>query len=94
MKPENKGSYGVTRGTYCGEILVYIKTSPDGKSYEFLSTPKMISRLVPVESFENGIKSSIIEFIEVLPDDVFEVCLQQYNTNPIMYDKMENRNHR
>jgi len=87
LEPDPKGAYGVIHGQYRGEILVYIRPTRDEKSYEFLSTPKMVSRLVPIESFENGIKESIIEFIEVLPDDVYNVCLEQFNTNPVVYGK-------
>ena len=85
MKPENKGMYGVLRGCYTGEMLTYIETV--GDKHCFLSTPKMVRREVPVESFDFGIKHDIIDFIEVLPDDVYGVILHQYNTSPLTYEQ-------
>lgn len=69
--------YAVNKGDFAGEFFVYIKLDKN-YNYEFLSLPKMLSRTVPMNAFQNGVKHNIISFIEKLPKQVFSVCIAQY----------------
>ena len=74
--PVDRGIYVVLGGTYSGEYLVYMKQEKD--HYLFMSLPDKIKREVPVESFKNGIKYKLLEFIEKLPNKVFNIVAEEY----------------
>lgn len=78
-KPRQREIYAVNAGQYIGEFFVYIDNSDDNTCYNFLSLPKMLKRIVPVESFKVGLKQKIIKRIERLPIDIYEMCKLQYN---------------
>ena len=73
-------AYVVTGGDFEGEFFVYIERT-DPKTYCFLSLPNLQLREVPVDKFNIGIESKILQFQEKLPSDVFKVCLAQYDKN-------------
>lgn len=77
--------YAVVTGTYCGEMWACIGSME--KEHKFLSVPKNINRIIPKDKFAFGLKHNIIEVIEELPQDVFNVIQAQYHYN-------ENINHR
>lgn len=83
MKPKFRGVYGVIHGSHRGELFAYIREDREKEAYEFLSMPKMVTKVVPIKSFEFGMENNIIEFIEVLPVDVHDVILAQYNNSLI-----------
>jgi hypothetical protein len=67
-----KGScYGVLRGDYLGEIFVFFKEEND--TMFFVSLPKMEIRKVDIAKFEIGVKEKILDFVNILPKDVFKV---------------------
>lgn len=76
-EPRPRGIYAVNSGQYIGEFFVYMETI-DSTTHAFLSLPKMLKRLVPIESFKVGLKEKIIVMIESLPKDIYSVCRQQY----------------
>ena len=77
--PVTRGSYAVTTGVFAGEILIYIGTSPD--QYDFLSIPKMINRSIPAEKFKLGLQDKIVEFVEIIPRSVYNICELQFKKN-------------
>jgi hypothetical protein len=74
-----RGSYAVQTGLYVGELLVYISESDN--NYNFLSVPKMINRNIPCSIFNSGLKSKIVEFVEIIPAKIHRVCQLQYLKN-------------
>ena len=51
----------------------------DEKAFYFLSLPDNTPVDVPAEVFLQGMKSKIVEHIEKLPYNVYEICKAQYN---------------
>tara|TARA_B100000700_G_C14616623_1_gene656205 strand:- start:138 stop:491 length:354 start_codon:yes stop_codon:yes gene_type:complete len=72
-------AFGISTGKYLGEFFVYIEE--DETMMRFLSLPKMENREVPKSKFQYGIDNNVLEFQEVLPKKVREVCIEQYNKN-------------
>lgn len=77
--------YAVTKGTYIGEMLAYIEQSEG--SYKFISIPKNINRDIPIDQFILGLRSKIVENVEKLPENVYNVLRAQFYYN-------EKSNHR
>jgi len=77
--PKGRQVYAVGTGTYVGEMFVYIRTT--GESYSFISLPKLINREIPIDKFNWAIEHKIIEFVQVLPKKVYDICYKQYFYN-------------
>ena len=69
--------YAITQGSYKGNFFVYIRH--DDEQFEFLSLPENDAVSVPVQEFTEGIKNKIVDRIEKLPHNVYEICIAQYN---------------
>ena len=74
--PSYGSIYAVTGGKFLGEFFVFIEKTDD--AYNFLSLPEMNVRNVPVEKFSNGVEGKVLQFQEILPINVLEVCKAQY----------------
>ena len=83
--PRQRYIYAVTGGRYLGELLVYIKTNKD--SHCFLSLPEMNTRDIPVEKFNFGVEEKIVDVVEKLPRQVYNVCKLQYCKNIVTLPK-------
>ena len=70
--------YAVSTGKYLGEFFVFIKKA-EKDCLGFLSLPKMIVRNIPKDKFMLGLTNKVLEFQEILPADVRDVCIEQYN---------------
>ena len=70
-KIEEGSCYAVLGGDYIGEIFVFFKEK--NKTLFFVSIPKMEIREVSIDKFELGIDDGILDFVNVLPDDVYSV---------------------
>ena len=68
--------YAVTGGRYLGEFFVFIEKIDT--NYQFLSLPSMETRTIPYSKCKNGIDDKVMDLVEILPDDIFEVCMAQY----------------
>lgn len=68
---EKGSSYGVLKGDYRGEIFVFFKQE-DCILY-FVSLPKMELRKVDMCKFDIGLKDKILDFINIIPEDVYKV---------------------
>lgn len=71
--------YAVTTGDYVGEMFVCVDEAED--NLKFLSVPKNINRYVPREKFEFGMNHDIIEYVDTLPNEVFETVKAQFLKN-------------
>ncbi|MAF25849.1 hypothetical protein CL634_09790 [bacterium] len=76
--------YAVAEGSFKGEFFVYINEN-DENMY-FLSLPDNIIRKVPKKEFHSGVKENIIEFIEKIPGEIYEICIAQYNKSKTKED--------
>lgn len=76
--PRKKTIYAVTKGTYLGELLVFIEEEDELK---FLAIPNMNIRSIPKEKFELGLKEGIVEVVKKLPTYVYNTCKKQYLIN-------------
>ncbi len=69
--------YAVREGTYKGNFIVYISTAEN--SLNFLVLPDNDVMSIPEKEFEQGIQNKIVDYIEKLPHNVYEICCAQYN---------------
>lgn len=69
-------AYGVSAGRFVGEFFILMDCTETDVT--FLSLPDMKIREITVEQFNTGVDNKIIEFQELLPDDVKQACIQQY----------------
>jgi hypothetical protein len=78
LKPKiKKGDvYAVQVGDFVGQFFNFIKK--DGDEYIFLSTPMMEIQRVPKEKFDFAKEQGIIEYIENLPRNIFQVIEAEY----------------
>jgi len=79
--PQKRYVYAITGGVYLGELFVFVKKTET--EYSFLSLPDMKIRNVPFEKFEFGLKEKIIDVVQKIPDNVYSVCVEQYNKNSL-----------
>jgi len=80
MKVINKRElYACSQGDFVGKTFVVINV--DGQTVNCLQIPEMTNIKISTESFDSGRNSDIIELVEVLPKDVFEVTAAQYHKN-------------
>lgn len=77
--PRFGDSYAVQTGDYAGQIFVFIKKTDD--FYEFLSTPLMENRQVPIEKFDFALNESIIEYVKRLPRYVRNITRLKFEEN-------------
>ena len=75
--PYDRHCYVITQGEHKGSFFVYMHR--DENEFWFLSLPDNIPVQVPVNVFLQGISSKIVEHIEILPYNVYEICKAQYN---------------
>lgn len=69
--------FAIREGEYKGNFFVYVGTSDD--KYKFLTLPDNDAVEVPIEEFNNGLNKKIVDYIEKLPNNVYEICCAQYN---------------
>jgi hypothetical protein len=77
--PIKKFAYAVTTGAYVGEILVFVEETSD--NYNLISIPKNENREIPKDKFEMGLIESIVEEVEQIPKDIYELLEKQYLFN-------------
>ena len=73
----SRNMYAVNQGSYRGEFFVYI--NKDTTNYYFLSLPDNKSIIIPITEFELGLQEKVIELLEKIPKNVYEICIAQYN---------------
>ena len=75
--PMNRKIFAVREGTPKGNFFVYISTTQD--EYNFLVLPENTVESVKIEQFKQGVSKKIVDYIEKLPNNVYEICRAQYN---------------
>jgi hypothetical protein len=78
-KIQEKDVYACKTGDYAGQMFIIIKKSKD--SLGCLSIPEVKNVKIPVESFETGRNSNIIEYVETIPKSVYKISKAQYEKN-------------
>ena len=79
--PKPPEVYAVGTGTYVGEMLVYCRKDID--NYYFLSIPKNINRVIPIDKFNFAIEHKIAEFASKLPKNIYKICAKQFEYNEL-----------
>ena len=69
--------YAVREGTYKGNFIVYINTN--GEDYNLLMLPFNEPLTMSQNEFNSGIENKIVDYIEKLPHNVYQICCAQYN---------------
>lgn len=72
--------FAYTKSLYIGKMIVLVDNS-DMYENSFLLLPDMIPYTISKKEFNNNLKNNILDFIEVLPEDVMEVVRAQYLKN-------------
>jgi hypothetical protein len=71
------------RGVYAfmkykrGEFILYIKQ--EGDVLNFMQLPDRYDIKLSIEEFTAGIQTKLLEFVECIPEDVFDVCKANIN---------------
>ena len=73
----DRNIYAVNEGSYKGEFFVYI--NKDDNNYYFLSLPHNNAVVITIDEFNTGLEKNIIQFLEKIPSNVYEICKAQYN---------------
>jgi hypothetical protein len=68
--------YAVLEGTRKGNFLVVINTY--SHKFDFLALPSMSPVTITTEDIAEGIQKKILEHVEKLPDDIYNLCIAQY----------------
>ena len=76
--------HAVLHGTHKGKFLVYINQVND--EFNFLVLPENETLSINVDEFEKGIQEKIVERIEKLPYNVYQICVAQYNESKTRHD--------
>ena len=71
--------YACSQGDFVGKTFIVINV--EGQNVNCLQLPELKNIHISPEQFDVGRNSDIIELIEVLPVDVFEVTKAQYHKN-------------
>lgn len=73
FKPIQKGLYA-WNSLHAGSFLLYVESLKD--CYRFLFLPGPSDYYLTFEDFDKGMKTNILEFVDTLPNDVFEESLK------------------
>tara|TARA_Y100000310_G_C20684897_1_gene818352 strand:- start:1242 stop:1535 length:294 start_codon:yes stop_codon:yes gene_type:complete len=74
--PKHRQSYAVTGGKYLGEFFVYMEQTET--DVIFLSLPSMDKRLIPKDKFQYAIKNKILDPVEKIPTNIYNLCKEHY----------------
>jgi hypothetical protein len=75
-QPTEKGIYMFNK-EHAGSSLVYIKHHKDYYEFAFLPGPSRF--LLTPEEFTKALKVNVLEFVETLPDEIFNETMKCYN---------------
>jgi len=80
MKAINKRElYACSQGDFVGKTFIVINV--EDQNVNCLQLPELKNIQISTEQFDVGRNSDIIELIETIPKDVFEVTVAQYRKN-------------
>lgn len=85
--PQIREIYAVNIGELTGAHLAYIKTE-FGKHW-FLAMPDMVCIDIPLDVWDNGLTKQFVEFVEEMPEEIYNVCQAQYYKNELSSNRRE-----
>ena len=82
-QPKPGTIFAVTDGDYIGSNLVFIKNSTNSniQTYNFLNLPEMVNISIKRSDFETGLSEKILDIIEIIPEQILDTCIKQYEQN-------------
>ena len=83
--PISKGLYA-WNAIHAGSFLLYVEALKD--CYSFLFLPGPSEYYLTVEDFEKSLSNRTLEFVEALPDDIYEESLKISLPRPSNQQKM------
>ena len=78
QQPKKRYLYAVKTGDYAGNFIAYIDRTK--VNYSFLTIPPMEQISVPIDDFKQGIENKILDFVEILPKNVYKIIEAEYFT--------------
>lgn len=75
--PKDRGVYAFTKHRR-GDFLLFIKE--DSEVLEFMQLPDRYQVVLTKEEFSEGVLTKLLDFVEQLPEDVFEVAAANIET--------------
>ena len=75
-KPKPRYLYAIKNGDYAGHFCAFISSTME--KHIFLTVPNNQKIEVPIKDFVEGIKTGLVDFVEVLPKNVYKVIKAQY----------------
>jgi len=96
---DNRKIYAVTSGIYVGQFFVFISETPINETYQILSLPDCITMEIKEKDIKEGLNKNILEPIEKLPQEIYDICIAEYahrrqlseKTNNIKNDDNDNK---
>lgn len=76
-EPKERGVYAFTKHRR-GDFLLFIKNNSD--AYEFMHLPDRYQIFLTPEEFNEGVTTKLLDFVEQIPEDVFEVAAANVET--------------
>lgn len=77
--PKAKGLYA-WNAIHAGDFILYVETLKD--CYKFLFLPGPSEYFLTFDDFEQCISKGTLEFVEVLPDEIFQESLELSLSRP------------
>ena len=71
QKPQQRGVYAFTKHRR-GDFLLFIKE--ESEVLEFMQLPDRYQVCLTKEEFHEGVTTKLLDFVEQIPEDVFEVA--------------------
>ena len=74
--PKPRYLYAIKNGDYAGHFCAFITSTKE--KHIFLTVPNNQKIEVPIKDFNDGMKAGLVDFVEVLPRNVYKVIKAQY----------------
>ena len=75
--PKPRYLYAIKNGDYAGHFCAFIRSTKE--KHIFLTVPNNQKIEVPIKDFTDGMKTGLVDFVEVLPSNVYKVIKAQYD---------------
>lgn len=72
-------TYAVRTGDYAGQLFIFIKKRDN--EYDFLASPLMENRTVPIQEFDFAMEHGIIEYVKRVPRYVRNIARVKFEEN-------------
>ena len=77
QKPKERGVYAFTKHRR-GDFVLFLKEN--SQVYEFMQLPDRYQFFLTPEEFNEGITTKLLDFIEQIPEEVFDVAAANIET--------------